>query len=299
MNAALPGLAPAIARPAEAQAAVDRLGQRIGEVSTLPSVVLRIIEVVNDDSTGADDLLRVISGDPALAVRILRTVNSASFALRRRVDDLRSAVALLGFREIRNLALTVHVARVFREGEGHGPYRREQLWNHLVSVASAARLVARITGRGDPDNAYLGGLLHDLGLILIDQHMHQRFCTIIDQLDESTPTIEIEQRLLGLDHTEIGANVAAHWRLPEVVQICARFHHAPEQHEGEHAAELRCVALANYMCSRSGLPSLGVQNVPAPSAETFAGLGVAKQGLAAICDQLEKALDVAASIAGN
>jgi putative nucleotidyltransferase with HDIG domain len=260
--------------------------------------VSRILEVVNDETTGRDDLLEAIGGDPALAARILRTVNSASYGLRRPVTDLKSAISLLGFREIRNLAFTIYVARSFKQGIGYGTYSREMLWNHMVAVATAAKLVSRICGRVAGDEAYLAGLLHDLGLILIDQHIHHRLCKVIDALNEDTPTCAVEREVLGFDHTEIGEFVARKWRFPAQVTDAIRFHHAPTAYRGEHAPIVYVVAVANYLVGRSGLTSLGVRNVAMPEPPVFAALSIQNDQLRLICERLEESMDAASTIAG-
>jgi putative nucleotidyltransferase with HDIG domain len=277
---------------------LEKLFDRIGEVSSLPSVVSRILEVVNNETTGGDDLLKAIGGDPALAARILRTVNSASYGLRRAVTDLKSAIGLLGFREIRNLAFTIYIARSFKEGIGYRTYSREMLWNHMVAVAIAAKLVGGVCGRVPGDEAYLAGLLHDLGLILIDQHIQHRFRKVIDRLTDDTPTCAIERDVLGFDHTEIGEFVARKWRFPAQVTDAIRFHHAPAAYRGEHKLLVYTVSVANYLVSRCGPTSLGVNNVAMPGPDVFAGLSLHNEQLREVCERLDESLDAASTIAG-
>ncbi len=188
---------------------VERLFKRISEVSSLPAVAVRIIEVANDSTTGAEDLHDAVQFDAALAMRIMRTVNSSYYAMQNKVADLKLAITLLGFKEIRNLALTAYIAQLFTKGTGYGKYSREGLWNHLVGVGTVARLIAQTSGKVPPREAYLAGLLHDLGLILIDQYLHQPFCKVIDTLTEERPTCEIEREILGFDHAELGQFVAS------------------------------------------------------------------------------------------
>lgn len=282
-----------VPREPEFQAKLERLFERIGEVSSLPGVATRIIEVVNDEDAGADDLLQVVQLDAALGVRILRTVNSAYYSLRYKVRDLKSAISLLGFDEVRNLALTVHVSRMFAEERGYGTYTREGLWDHLVGVASAARLVSRVAKRGMPEEVYLCGLLHDVGYILLDQYIHKRFCQVIDHLDEATPTRAAERRILTFDHTELGEYVTRKWRFPEAVVDTIRYHHNPGEYTGEHRDAVAIVAIANALCTRKGLSAMGVSNVPIPESTVFMSLGIRSEELSRIWTQLEETLDLA------
>ena len=289
-----PNLVP---REPEFQASIERLFERIGEVSSLPSVATRIIEVVNDEDADADDLLKVVQLDVAFGVRVLRTVNSAYYSLRYKVRDLKSAINLLGFEEVRNLALTAHVSKLFAEEQDYGTYSREKLWDHLVGVASASRLVALVSGKGMPEEAYLCGLLHDMGYILLDQYIHVRFRQVIDRLNEETPTRAMERQILTFDHTELGEYVTRKWNFPKIVTDTIRYHHNPTEYTGEHRDTVAIVAVANALCSRKGLSAMGISNVPVPESAVFESLGIGHDELSSIWSQLEKTLELANIVA--
>lgn len=272
---------------------VERLFKRISEVSSLPAVAVRIIEVANDSTTGAEDLHDAVQFDAALAMRIMRTVNSSYYAMQNKVADLKLAITLLGFKEIRNLALTAYIAQLFTKGTGHGKYSREGLWNHLVGVGTVARLIAQTSGKVPPREAYLAGLLHDLGLILIDQYLHQPFCNVIDTLTEERPICEIEREILGFDHAELGQFVATQWHLPEHLTTTIRYHHAPLEYEGPHREMVCTVALANFFCTVKGLTSLGISHKPVPPGEVLTILGLDKPRVASIWGQLDETLKAA------
>ena len=276
-----------------AEVLVQRLFRRIGEVSSLPVVAVRIIEVANDSTTGAEDLHRAIRFDAALALRVMRTVNSSYYSLQNRVADLKLAIALLGFKEIRNLAITAYVAQLFKQDTGHGTYSREGLWNHLIGTGLVARLIGSTCGRVAPGEAYLAGLLHDLGLILIDQYLHKPFCRVVDALDEQTPICEIEREILGFDHAQLGEFVAAQWHLPEHLTTAIHHHHAPLEYTGEHSDLVRVVALANFLCNAKKLTSLGVTDKQVPPVEVFTDLELDKRQVAAIWEQLDEVLSSA------
>jgi HD-like signal output (HDOD) protein len=272
---------------------VKRLFQRIGEVSSLPAVAIRIIEVANDSTTGAEDLHEAVQFDAALAMRIVRTVNSSYYALQNKVADLKLAITLLGFKEIRNLAMTAYVAQLFTKDAGYGTYTREGLWNHLIGVGAVARLIAETSRRVPPREAYLAGLLHDLGWILIDQYLHQPFCRVLDMLDQERPIREAEHEVFGFDHTELGEFVAAQWHLPEHLTTTIRYHHAPWEYVGEQHEMVYAVALANFLCNAKELTSLGVADTEMPPAEVFSGLGLDKPQVASIWERLDETLEAA------
>ena len=132
---------------AGAASPLERLFARIGEVSSLPDVALEIAALASDTDNGAADLLAAVRRDPALSMRLMRTVNSSYYALRARVTNLGQAINILGVEEVRNLALTAYVAPLFKQTTGYGVYSRYGLWQHMVAAggwrgwwpASAAR----------------------------------------------------------------------------------------------------------------------------------------------------------------
>ncbi len=277
---------------------IDRLFQKISEVSSLPAVTLQIIDLAEDPDVGAEDLLEAIRSDPALAMRLMRTVNSSYYALRDKVADLKQAIALLGFDEIRNLALTAYVSPLFRRTGGHRGYTRRGLWSHMVGTGMIAQRIAEESGRVRPQEAYLGGLLHDLGIILIDQYLNQRFCQIIDTLTEGAPLCDVENSILGFDHTVFGEYVAARWNLPEHVTKAIGCHHSPDAYEGPHRQMVCIVSLADCLCQLRGFPPLGVPNTRVPTVQPFNELGLGKEQVTAIVAQLDDILQSADEMAG-
>lgn len=272
---------------------VKRLFSRIGEVSSLPTVALRVIEVANDSRAGAVDLLEAVEFDAALAMRIMRSVNSSYYSLQNKVADLKLAITLLGFKEIRNLAMTAYVAQLFKSGQGHGPYTRQGLWNHLIGVGSVARLIAQTCNRVPPREAYLSGLLHDIGLILIDQYLNKPFCQVLDALEPDVCVCDVEDEILGFTHTELGEFVAQQWHLPDHLVASIRHHHKPELYRGAHREMACVVALANFFCHVKNLSSLGVCNTQKPPSQWLTDLGLRKSHVAQIWERLDEALKAA------
>ncbi len=277
---------------------LGRVFEGISEVSSLPVVALQIMHLAEDPTTGADDMLEVVRSDPALAMRLMRTVNSSYYTLRDKVADLKQAITLLGFREIRNLAMTAYVAPLFRQTAGYGQYSRRGLWNHMVGTAMIARLIGETSRQVGPEEAYLGGLLHDLGLILIDQCLHKRFCRILDALTEETPFWEIERRILGFDHTALGEYVARKWNLPERLSKAIGCHHGAARYEGPHREMVCAVALADVLCHMKAFPPLGVRSTQMPPAQLFTELGLGRQQATLIAAQLGEVLVTADAMAG-
>jgi len=271
-------------------ASIERVVAQIGEISTLPDVALRIMAVVDDPASAADDLLEAVRSDPSIAMRLMRTVNSSYYALTEKAADLKQAVTLLGFEEVRNLALTAYVAQLFKTSGGHGRYHRRDLWDHMVATGVVARLIAKTCGKVPPQEAYAAGLLHDVGLILIDQQLHKRFCRVVDALSEKAPICEVERRILGFDHAALGEFVARKWNLPETLAAAIGEHHSVAQYDGPQQQMVFVVALANFLCHLKDITSLGVRNVQMPPTRIFDVLELGRQQISQILGQLDEAL---------
>src|SRR5688572_17236492 len=122
----------------ERRGALDRLFARIGDMTTLPAAANKVLRLTEDENADPEKLREAIQSDPVLVARILRRLNSSYYALSQKISDLKTAISLLGIREIRNLALTVFVSRFYEGGTAHGSYKRENLWSHSVGVAVAS-----------------------------------------------------------------------------------------------------------------------------------------------------------------
>jgi len=276
---------------------LERLFARIGEVATLPAAAERVLRITADENGDVEKLRQAIQGDPVLVARLLRRLNSSYYALSNKVCDLKTAINLLGFREIRNLALMGCVSRLYEGGTAHGAYRRENLWTHSVAVAVAARLIARVCGHAGCEEAYIAGLLHDLGLILLDQTLRRHFFRVLDGLDEQTPTHLVESRVLSFDHALLGGVVGQQWNFPDSVVDAITFHHEPANYRGPHRELVNIVAVANYFCSRAGVTSLGIHNVQPPPEDVYQALALDQVTLAIIWEQLDTALETANELA--
>jgi len=268
---------------------IDAVVDRITEVSSVPQVALKAMEVARDSKAAAADLSSVVERDPALCARVLRVTNSAAHGLRSKITNIQQAVSYLGFSQVRNLALTAWVCTVFGRNGMIGPYQRTKLWRHMVAVGVCSRLVASRLKRANPQDAFLAGLLHDIGIILADQHVHDAFRTVIERLRDDRTLTEIEHDCLGFDHTHLGARVAARWKFPTLVQDAIRFHHASEQYDGQHPEIVQCVEIANVICTLKNITSVGRKLVRAP-VTAMEALGLQRTDVAILAVDLDDEL---------
>lgn len=270
---------------------LDRTIGRIREISSLPAVVEQMTAVVASDRSSADDLRVVVEADPALAARMLRTVNSAAYGLAAPVHTIHKAICYLGFNEVKNLALTASIAPMFRAAPAVGGYDRRGLWRHSVAVAVAARTLAARLGNPRTEEAFLAGLLHDVGVILMDQYLHPAFTQIVAAFSPQRPLWEIEFEIVGFNHTDLGAGVAERWRLPAGPVDAIRHHHRADLCTGDNRCIVQMVEVANYVCTKFGYSATGICPVGAPSTATLSAIQLRTDDLVALTHQLPQELE--------
>lgn len=274
-----------------AEGELNEIAGRIREVSAMmPQLVMEIIRIVNDPRSSAIELQVAVERDPSLAARLLRTANSAAYGLRRQVGTVRDAIAYLGYNEVKNLAVTASLADIFKADATVGCYSRKGLWRHLVSVAVASRFVASRCGVRRYEEAYMAGLLHDFGLILMDQFVHKAFNDIVRVVSTGRPLCECERQRLGFDHTQLGERVACHWNLPASTMAAIRYHHRADVCEGDSRPIAQAVEIADFLCSAKQRSAIGIGRVDSPSGSIFAALSIDRQGYTVLWDDLDREL---------
>lgn len=228
---------------------------KVGEIATLPEVTTRIISAVDDPKSTAKDLHDIIKNDPALATKILKVVNSAFYGLPGQVADLDRAIVLLGLSAVKNIAISASISRLFKAEKISDNFSARDIWRHSVGVAVAARQFCAILGkRAFAEEAFLAGLIHDLGLLVERQAHPERLAEIIATAIRSDLRFcQIEQEVLGLDHQILGAALAAKWKFPKGLQVVLGYHHAVDNLSEEHRLLPSLIHIADTLCCHDRL----------------------------------------------
>lgn len=209
--------------------AVNSLVEEIGELVSLPEVVMRVNEMVDNDRYNATDIGRVISQDPALSTRLLKIANSPMYANRREIDSISHAVIILGTKQIRDLIFSTSATRAF-DGIPNDIISIEDFWHHSLYCALLARSLASVSHKISADTMFTAGLLHDIGhLVLMNREPEKAAASILltIQGDAKVDLLDAERQLMGFTHAEVGAGLARQWHLPEILTECIEFHHSP------------------------------------------------------------------------
>ncbi len=278
----------------------SRLGLRIEQAKWefgLPDGARRLIASGDFEGRTNESLVRWLASDPELAKRLLRWCNTPLYNLSRPYASLEEASNVMDGRDLARLAVLAFVRSKFLPDLQIDLYRRDAIWNHSVAVGAVAAMISRTCGCGDPSLVFVAGTLHDIGLCASERLNQESFAEVISQIDELSPTTDVERDILGWDHTQLGEAILRQWGMPEEVQMVARYHHSPEQAiGGPYAGSIGCVAIANYLCSRSGWPSAGCHNLVPPNNCVFSHLGIDAGLLTVLWQQLYPALDSIADL---
>lgn len=207
----------------------DAIETKLLDLPPLPSVVVRVVEAMNSPSTSATDLTRMIASDPALSAKILRLVNSSYYGYSSKISTVTRAIVVLGFNTIGNLATAVGIGSAFRPSN-KCKLDREKFWEHSVISATTAWAIAR-KRRMDSrtvEEAFVGGLMHDIGKLFLDQYFPEEYAAAIAYAEENGVTIlEAEKIVLHISHCAVGRRIAENWKLPVSLVAMIAEHHRP------------------------------------------------------------------------
>jgi HD-like signal output (HDOD) protein len=194
--------------------------------NTLPHIVTKLAQLINDENSTLSDFEQLISLDPTLVGRLLTLVNSSYYGLVHKVDSVSRAIALLGMKNLHNIAVTDALKGMFKSGGKSTGFSPDRLWVHCAATGICSKMIAERIFSINGDDAYLAGILHDIGLIVEWQGAEKLFFEVYQKLSaESASILELEQEILGTDHCEIGHILAQEWQMPEPLCEAIRDHH--------------------------------------------------------------------------
>lgn len=216
------------------------------ELPSLPDVYLRLKQVLEDPDFCMADVAEVVGSDPAMTARLLRMVNSAYFGLATEIDTVNRAVSLLGTQEVHDLVLAVSVAQSFA-GMSNEVMDMPRFWRRSVYCAIAAKELAALCNVLDSERLFVGGLLHDLGHLLIYQHAATKAVQAMElAAAQGAPLYKAERAVLGVDFARVGAELMRQWKLPQTLWEVAEYHIEPAKSD-EYSLSTCIVHIAALM----------------------------------------------------
>ncbi len=261
------------------------------ELVSLPEVLVRLNVLVEDPRSTTGDIARVIETDAGLAARLLRIVNSPFYGFPSRIETISHAVAVVGTRELRDLALATVVVRIF-EGIPPELMDMERFWRHSLTAGLVARGIAEARRDGAAESRFVAGLLHDVGKLLLCRRVPELARHALARATyEQIPLPEAEREALGFDHAEVGGALLEAWRLPEPLVVAARWHHAPELAPELWREDALITHLANVLAHRDEPPPAPPQ--PLLAEDPWGRLGLPEESAEALLAQAGERLEEA------
>ena len=270
--------------------------KKVKDLPTISAVANEINVADKNDALTAKSLGAIINRDPALTATILKLANSAYYGMSREIAKTERAVTILGFDTIKNLALAISVFHVFKN-QDEPLLDLKGLWYHSLGVGLVAKHLAQRSpilacDKSLPEQAFICGLLHDIGKIAFAQNLPTEMAEILKQTRSGTlPQHEIEKNILGFTHQKAGQAMADAWNFPMDYQTVIRLHHAPSASAiGDNpkvAALVTAVYLGNKIAKALHLGESTDPHMAQMTPDDLKNLGLNKQSLPEIIQQIK------------
>jgi putative nucleotidyltransferase with HDIG domain len=223
------------------------------DLPTIPVVATKVMQLIESESATAEELAKVVASDPAVAARVLKISNSSFYGCQRQIQTLSHAIVVLGFGTLKSLVVAASVKQVYQ------PYglTEKMLWEHSFGAGLAARIIAKETRVVSEEEAFLGGLFHDIGKIIMNAMNSQQFQNAMMLCyNDGLSFAAAEQQIYSYTHSEVGGLVIKKWNFPEMLMHAVLKHHsfAFTEDEDGYQVSLTCVVgLANLFCHKAGI----------------------------------------------
>jgi len=243
----------AVDTPQDTQQLVGEALKKITALATLPEVTNRIVATVEDPKSTASQLHAIVSHDPALVTRILKVVNSSFYGLPGQIGSVERAIVMLGLNAVKNLAVAASRGQLFRGIRLCEGFTARDLWTHCIAVGVTARELARQLKLSTADEAFLAGMIHDLGILVALQVWPEKLAAVCEEAKQTGGDFcDIERRIIGVDHQTLGMALAEQWKFPRSCQLVAGYHHRPTQLSDDNRTLVGLVYVADTICCQGG-----------------------------------------------
>jgi len=264
----------------------------IRDLPAMPHVASKVLELSSDPDTSADILQKVIADDQAMTARILKIANSAMYACSRRIKTLSEAIVMLGFNSIRSLVVTSAARNLYSTGSARMGLKERLLWEHSIGCAFACRLLVQKRKPALQEEAFLAGLMHDIGKLVLNLQLPEEFEEIVQIVyNENRDFHETELELLGFDHARVGSLLVNKWKLSPTLEEVIGHHHNPAEMTTDRPL-LLFLDLANQICQKYGFGFQEQPDIDLVALPSNATLGFTEEEFADLARQLQQTLEV-------
>jgi putative nucleotidyltransferase with HDIG domain len=243
---------------------IRRVTESIINLPTLPTVVSKMLDLIDNPKTSAASLARLISTDQTLTARILKLANSAYYGFPREITTVNMAIVVLGFNTVREMGLSLSVFEVLKNSEDGELFDLSRFWEHSIGCGVAARTVAHKYRPELAGEAFVAGLLHDIGKVIFNQYFKDDFLEIMRLVHNGAMSLdEAEREIMGTTHAEVGGWLAEKWNLPKLIVDSITYHHTPfDARSSVQFVSLICIA--NYLVHLCSIGDSGRNNPLVP-----------------------------------
>jgi HD-like signal output (HDOD) protein len=247
------------------------------DIPALPQVVTQVLEILNRPQATSSQVAHLVQFDPGLSSRLLRMVNSSAYGIPRQVTSVQHAIAMLGFRAVHGLVLGASICTLLNQDatlKNKDGLDVQAFWQHALLVSFLAKKIARLYRLPDEDEIFSAGMLHNIGVFVMCTQAPEQDAVLHKSLQKQgfsrfgTQALTVEEAIMGLRHTELGAALTQRWNLPHLMQyVIEHYPHPPEEPESPAASAVYSVSLAHYLLNS---PEIQAQSpilqsgIPAP-----------------------------------
>ncbi len=229
------------------------LQQAVDALRPDSKVAIRALQLIGCDSVDFKELEGLILRDQVLAANVLRIANSAKYGLPRQISRVSQAISLLGLKTFRRIVMQACVKNLFSSPFRGYEMDEGEFFHHAVACAEVAGYIGGMVDGVEPEEAYLAGLLHDIGKIALERSFPEFFTIVKRRVIENRETfVDAERKVFGEDHAGVGRMVAVKWNLPKVLETAIGFHHDPAMADGDGKL-VSIIHIANYICNMVGV----------------------------------------------
>ena len=229
---------------------IDRIST-LKDLPSLPHILMKLMAACNDENGSLGDIVDILTNDPSLCAKVLRMVNSAYYGLGSRVDGIDQAVAYLGTDAVKNIAVCSAVYQAFNTRKGDSAFNLKLFWWHSLKCALLSRIFAKEVAYGRPEEAFVAGLLHDIGKLVLWVNFPEKYTELIKQYEDRAEMLATGESQLGATHSQIGAWLLDRWKFPSLVADSAFYHHEPLERIADALPLSQIVYTANMLSGKT------------------------------------------------
>jgi HD-like signal output (HDOD) protein len=222
----------------------------IKNLPTIPVIAEEILNLFNEDMLSFEKLEAIVERDPAISAKILSVANSAFFGFQVTTDALGSAMMRIGFNTVKNIALAISLMTILDDGKRGKAFDYKRIFNHSVSVGFTASLLSKNLKLKVSDDPLMIGMLHDLGYLVLNRYFPEKYEEVLFTFEQEKTLLDVEKKVLGFTHADIGMWFAEEWKLPDIVQDVNLLHHTPSNAK-RNEKQVALIHIADYLTAKN------------------------------------------------